>query len=229
LFEEAHGGTAFLDEIGELTVPAQVKLLRFLQDGEVRRVGTTVSRNLDVRIIAATNRDLKRCVDEKAFREDLYYRINVIPVHIPPLRERSEDIPPLALYFVKRAADRAGMPSLPSISPRAMSLLMAQPWKGNVRELENVIERAMALDQDGILGIDDLPYEITPRSEDQLIDRALQRSLTLRQLEREYILEVLASCNGSRVKTAARLGITTATLWRKLKQYESEGSEAPGR
>jgi two-component system response regulator HydG len=222
LFEQAHGGTAFLDEIGELTLPAQVKLLRFLQDGEMRRVGTTVSRNLDVRIIVATNRDLKKSVEEKTFREDLYYRVNVIPIHLPPLRERPEDIPPLAQHFVKRAAGRIGMRNPPSVSPRAMSLLTSQPWRGNVRELENVIERAMALDRDGIIGIDDLPYEVTPRSEDKLIDRALQSYLTLRQLEREYILEVLAACNGSRVKTANRLGITTATLWRKLKQYESE-------
>jgi DNA-binding NtrC family response regulator len=225
LFEEAHGGTAFLDEIGELTLPAQVKLLRFLQDGEVRRVGTTISRNLDVRIIAATNRDLKKSVEEKTFREDLYYRVNVIPIHLPPLRERPDDVPPLTQHFVKRAADRVGV-SPPSVSPRAMSLLASQPWRGNVRELENVIERAMALDQDGIIGLDDLPFEVKPRSEDKLIDKALQRYLTLRQLEREYILEVLAACNGSRVKTAERLGITTATLWRKLKQYESNKTQS---
>jgi DNA-binding NtrC family response regulator len=225
LFEEAHRGTAFLDEIGELTLPAQVKLLRFLQDGEVRRVGTTISRNLDVRIIAATNRDLKKSVEEKAFREDLFYRVNVIPIHLPSLRERPDDIPPLTQHFVKRAADRIGMSSPSSVSPRAMSLLTSQPWRGNVRELQNVIERAMALDQDGIIGIDDLPYEVTPRNEDKLIDKALQKYLTLRQLEREYILEVLAACNGSRVKTAERLGITTATLWRKLKQYESDKNQ----
>jgi two-component system response regulator HydG len=221
LFEEADGGTAFLDEIGELTLPAQVKLLRFLQDGEVRRVGTTVSRNLDVRIIAATNRDLNKSVEEKTFREDLFYRVNVIPIDLPPLRERRDDIPHLTHHFVKRAADRIGMPNPPSVSPRAMSVLMSQPWRGNVRELENLVERAIALDKDGIIGIDDLPYDVTPRSEDRLIDRALQSALTLRQLEREYILEVLAACNGSRVKTAERLGITTATLWRKLKLYES--------
>ena len=224
LFEEAHGGTVFLDEIGELSPHAQVKLLRFLQDGEVRKVGTTSSRNLDVRIIAATNRDLEKSVEDKSFREDLYYRVNVIRIHVPPLRERTEDIPLLAQYFAKQAADRMGMAQPPSVSPRARSLLMTQPWRGNVRELENIVERAMALDRDGIIGMDDLPYDVAPRKEDDLIDQALHGSLTLRQLEREYILEVLALCGGSRVRTSERLGITTATLWRKLKLYEAEGS-----
>jgi DNA-binding NtrC family response regulator len=224
LFEEAHGGTAFLDEIGELTPQAQVKLLRFLQDGEARKVGNTVSRNLDVRIIAATNRDLAKGVDEKTFREDLFYRVNVIPIHLPPLRDRTEDIPTLTQYFVKAVADRTGQ-SQPSVSPRAMNLLMTQPWRGNVRELQNVVERAMALDRDGIIGMDDLPFTEPQRVEDKLIDRSLRTALTLRELEKEYILEVLAACAGSRVKTAQRLGITTATLWRKLKLYESEGSK----
>ena len=227
LFEEAHGGTAFLDEIGELTPQAQVKLLRFLQDGEARKVGNTISRNLDVRIIAATNRDLAKSVEEKTFREDLFYRINVIPIHLPPLRERTEDIPPLTQHFVKVAADRTGR-SQPSISPRAMSLLMSQPWRGNVRELQNVVERAMALDRDGIIGMDDLPFTEPQRAEDKLIDRSLRTALTLRELEKEYILEVLTACSGSRVRTARRLGITTATLWRKLKQYEAEGAPSSG-
>jgi DNA-binding NtrC family response regulator len=178
---------------------------------------------LDVRIITATNRDLEKCVEEKTFREDLYYRVNVILIHVPPLRERTEDIPPLVRHFVKLAAGRMGLEQPPSVSPRGMNLLMVQAWRGNVRELENIVERAMALDRDGIIGMDDLPYDVTPRSEDKLIDQALQSYLTLKQLEREYILEVMAACGGSRVKTAERLGITTATLWRKLKQYESEG------
>ncbi len=223
LFEEAHGGTAFLDEVGELTPMAQVKMLRFLQNGEVRRVGTTTSRNLDVRIIAATNRDLEKSVKEGGFREDLYYRLNVIPIKLPSLRDRREDIPPLAQHFVRRIADRMGASQPLAISPRAMELLMKQPWRGNVRELENIMERAAALDRDGIIGMDDLPFEDAQRSEDRIIERARRGALTLAELEKEYILEVLAECNSSRKNTASRLGITTATLWRKLKQYEKEG------
>jgi two-component system response regulator HydG len=223
LFDEAHGGTAFLDEVGELTPMAQVKMLRFLQNGEVRRVGTTTSRNLDVRIIAATNRDLEKSVKDGAFREDLYYRLNVIPIELPPLRERREDIPPLVQHFMRRIADRMGAGQAPAISPRAMDLLMKHPWRGNVRELENIIERAAALDRDGILGMDDLPFGDPQRSEDRIIDRARRGALSLAELEKEYILEVLAESGGSRKNTAKRLGITTATLWRKLKQYEKEG------
>jgi DNA-binding NtrC family response regulator len=224
LFDEADGGTAFLDEVGELAPMAQVKMLRFLQNGEARRVGTTVSRLLDVRIIAATNRDLDKSVEDGTFREDLFYRLNVIPIQLPPLRDRQEDIPSLAQHFARRIADRMGMAQPPPISPRAMDRLMKQPWRGNVRELENIIERAAALDRDGILGMDDLPFGETQRKEDKLIDKARQSLLTLQQLEKEYILEVLAECNGSRKNTARRLGITTATLWRKLKLYERESA-----
>jgi len=222
LFDEAHGGTAFLDEVGELTPMAQVKMLRFLQNGEVRRVGTTSSRNLDVRIVAATNRDLEKSVENNEFREDLFYRLNVIPVKLPPLRNRAEDIPPLVQHFVKRIADRMGLAQPPAVSPRAIERLLSHSWRGNVRELENAIERAAALDRDGVIGLDDLPFADTPRNEDRLIDRARKSSLTLAELEKEYIVEVLAECNRSRKNTAARLGITTATLWRKLKQYEKE-------
>jgi two-component system response regulator HydG len=223
LFDEAHGGTAFLDEVGELTPMAQVKMLRFLQNGEVRRVGTTTSRNLDVRILAATNRNLEKSVKEGTFREDLYYRLNVIPIELPALRERREDIPPLVQHFLRRIADRMSAAQPPAVSPRAMDLLMKHSWRGNVRELENVMERAAALDRDGIIGMDDLPFGDPQRSEDRIIDRARRGALSLAELEKEYILEVLAECGGSRKNSAKRLGITTATLWRKLKQYEKEG------
>ncbi len=223
LFEEAHCGTAFLDEVGELTPAAQVKMLRFLQDGEVRKVGSTSARNLDVRILAATNRNLEKSAEEGSFREDLYYRLNVIPVNLPALRERPEDIPPLVQHFVKLASTQLNVTHPPTVPPRALRLLAAQPWRGNIRELENVIRRAIALDRDGILGIDDLPFGDSEKSEDKILLRARQGSFTLSNLERDYILEVLAEYGGSRVKTAERLGITTATLWRKLKQYEKEG------
>ena len=227
LFDEAHTGTVLLDEVGELTPMAQVKMLRFLQNGEVRRVGTTASRNLDVRVIAATNRNLEKSVEEGTFREDLFYRLNVIPIELPPLRERREDIPPLAQHFVKRVAQRMGNGAPPSISPRAMTMLMGQAWRGNVRELENIIERAAALDRDGIIGLDDLPFGESHRGEDRVIDLGRRNAMTLAELEREYILEVLAECDGSRKNTAKRLGITTATLWRKLKQYEKQGRPSP--
>ena len=222
LFDEAHGGTAFLDEVGELTPMAQVKMLRFLQNGEVRRVGTTASRNLDVRIIAATNRNLHKEVEGGAFREDLFYRLNVIPIELPPLRDRREGIPVLALHFMRRIAERMDIRNPPPISPRAMDLLLKQPWRGNVRELENIMERASALDRDGIIGMDNLPFGESHRNEDRIIERARTSALTLSEIEKEYILEVLAECSGSRKNTAKRLGITTATLWRKLKLYEKE-------
>ena len=219
LLEEANEGTAFLDEVEKLTPAAQVKMLRFLQNGEIRRVGTTVSRNLEVRIIASTNRDLEKCVEEQTFREDLYYRLNVILFHLPPLRERAEDIPLLAQHFVRASAKRLGN-ATPAISSRAMSVLVSHAWEDNIRELEQVIERAIALDRDGVIGLDDLPFADSPLASDKILDRARSNTLTLSGLEREYILEVLAESGGSRKKTAEKLGITTATLWRKLKRYE---------
>ena len=223
LLEEAHRGTAFLDEIGDLTSQAQVKMLRFLQNGEARKVGSTVDRRLDVRVIAATKQDLERAVEGNTFREDLYYRLSVIPIRLPPLRERSEDIPLLAQHFVKLTSYRMDLSQPPSISPRAMSYMVTRPWRGNVRELHSLLERAVALDRDGIIGMDDLPTADSDTSEDKVLERARQSSLRLSELEREYILEVLAEHGGSRKNTAEHLGITTATLWRKLKQYEKEG------
>jgi DNA-binding NtrC family response regulator len=224
LFEEASGGTVYLDEVGELAPPAQAAVLQLLHNGEVKNTGTTQSRALDVRVIAATREDLERCVVEEHFREDLYYRLSVIPIHIPPLRERTEDIPLLTQWFVGLASERMGMTSPPSISPRVMNSFVSQPWRGNVQELECAVERAVALDRDGIIGMDDLPVGDSQRSEDKVLQIARKKALTLSDLEREYILEVLAECEGSRKKTAERLGITTATLWRKLKQYETRST-----
>ena len=219
---QADGGTLFLDEIADLAPVAQVKILRFLQEGEVRAIGAGRTQHVDVRVIAATNQDLERAVADGRFREDLFYRLNVIPIYLPPLRERRDDIPALVQSFVRLSAARMDKTPAPTVSPAAMKRLEEQPWKGNVRELENVIERATAFDHDGVLGLDDLPFERGHRSEDRLLGDALSRRLSLSQLEREYILEVLAQEQGSRKKTAERLGITTATLWRKLKQYEHE-------
>lgn len=217
--ERAEGGTALLDELGKLTPAVQGKLLRFLQDGEAKQVGASSARSLDVRVLATTSQDLEESVEQGAFREDLYYRLSVVPIRLAPLRERREDVAVLAQHFAARAAARMGADP-PGITPRALSLLMSQSWPGNATELSNVIERAIAQNQDGVIGLDDLPPRETWRSEDRVIDRARRSRLTLDELEREYILEVLAECGGSRKKTAERLGITTATLWRKLKQYE---------
>ena len=223
LFEEGHGGTVFLHDVAELTPLGQQNMLRFLQDGEARPGGAPVGPALDVRVIAATNRDLENCVGEGAFNEDLYYRLNVISIRVPSLRERTEDIPLLARHFLRHAVQKHGSGQL-VISPRAMSVLTVHPWEGNVRELENVIERAVVLDRDGVLGLDDLPFSGAESAADKFVDRAKSGSLTLSELEREYILEVLAECEGSRKKTAAKLGITTATLWRKLKRFEKGDS-----
>jgi two-component system response regulator HydG len=171
-----------------------------------------------VRVVAAAKRELEESVEAGRFNEDLYYRLNVISLRVPPLRERTEDIPLLARHFLQQTVRSQGGGQL-AISPRAMSLLTAHPWKDNVRELENAIQRAVAVDRDGVLGLDDLPF-CAESAADRAIDRAKSASLSLDELEREYVLETLAECGGSRKKTAARLGITTATLWRKLKRFE---------
>jgi two-component system response regulator HydG len=224
MLEEAHGGTVFLDEVAELCPTAQVRLMRFLQDGQASPVGVSTGRALDVRVLAATKHNLENRVEQNAFREDLYYRLNVVPIYLPPLRERQEDVPVLAQRFVRVVSERMGKSIPPNISPRVMNLFLNQVWRGNVRELECAVERAVALDRDGVIGMDDLPLGEPQNSEDRVLDRARQDSLTLSELEREYILEVLAENNGSRKRTAERLGITTATLWRKLKQYENRPS-----
>ncbi len=156
LFEQADGGTLFLDEVGELLQPSQVKLLRVLQDGEVRRVGANVSVRVDVRIISATNRDLRADMEEGRFREDLYYRLNVFQIEIPPLRERREDIPLLAAYFLERYATKMKK-AVSDFSPEAQELLLRYPYPGNVRELENAVQRAVALAEDVVIRPEDLP------------------------------------------------------------------------
>ncbi|HEX9726591.1 MAG TPA: sigma-54 dependent transcriptional regulator [Vicinamibacteria bacterium] len=218
LLEQAHGGTVFLDDVVELTPPAQRSMLRFLQESEARRGSAAPGPFPDVRVIAATDRNLEDFVEAGSFNEDLYYRLNVISLRVPPLRERTEDIPLLARHFLRQAGQSHGGGQF-VISPRAMSVLTVHPWKDNVRELENVIQRAVALDRDGVLGLDDLPFSAETAA-DKVIDRAKSASLSLGELEREYVLEVLAECGGSRKKTAAKLGITTATLWRKLRRFE---------
>ena len=217
LFEAAAGGTLLLDEVGEIPLPVQVKLLRVLQDHEIRRVGSTESRPVSVRIVAATNRNLDEMVKERAFRKDLYYRLNVVAIEAPPLRARREDILPLATGFVRRecATYHCGPCSL---SGQALDRLLAYSWPGNVRELEHAMERAVVL-AEGKPKIEegDLPPELLDRA--PAPSSADTELLALAEVERRHVLRVLEKCGGNRKETAKVLGIATNTLWRKLREY----------
>ncbi len=214
LFRAAEGGTVFLDEIGEMPMPLQVKLLRTLQEHEVTPVGASVPLSFDARVIAATNRDLQNEVAEGRFREDLFYRINVIEITIPPLRERRDDVPLLIKHFAAKAARDQNLPDRP-ITPEAMQLLTGYDWPGNVRELENVIERAFILSSD-VIDVGDLPPRLRAAAHDPEEDRA---ALTLEEVERNYINSILAENDGDKVAAARTLGIDLSTLYRKLKRY----------
>jgi transcriptional regulator with GAF, ATPase, and Fis domain len=184
-FELADGGTLFLDEIGDLPPGVQAKLLRVLQEHEFERVGGTQTIKVDVRLITATNRDLAKAVEENSFRTDLYYRLNVFPIHLPPLRERKEDIPLLTQYFINKYMTRMGK-RIEKISQETMNRLIAYPWPGNIRELENIIERAVILSKGLILEIED---ELLPSS--HLPDQKEKGSLTLEEVERDHIVKIL--------------------------------------
>ena len=220
LFEQADGGTLFLDEIGELTQVSQVKLLRALQDGEVRRVGSNTAVRVDVRIISATNRDLRRLMEEGTFREDLYYRINVFHIEIPPLRERQEDIPLLAQFFLERVAAKMKK-NIRDFSPDAGYLLTHYAYPGNVRELENAIQRAVALAEGDVIRPEDLPPPMRERTRPQIEGPRgaleIPDGLTLSQVEELYIRRTLETLDGNLSEAARRLGVSRTTLWRKLK------------
>ena len=216
LFEHANGGTLFLDEIGDMGLGLQGKLLRVLQDREIRPVGGTQSVKIDVRIIAATNRDLRQEIEAGRFRRDLFYRLNVIPIEIPPLRERPEDIPLLATAFLRKHAD--GRPR--RLSAAALERLQHCVWEGNARELENVIERALALSDASEIGLEDLPLPTEtpaapPADPQSLVRDAFERRLTLAELEDLYIDQVLAQTGGNKVQAARILGINRRTLYRR--------------
>ncbi|HEY5928542.1 MAG TPA: sigma-54-dependent Fis family transcriptional regulator [Kofleriaceae bacterium] len=215
LFEEANGGTLFLDEIGEITPAMQVKLLRALQEHEVRRVGENHNRSVDVRVIAATNRDLAEEVSSGRFRQDLYYRLRVIELVVPPLRERREDILPLARALLASAAQRTKSPAR-SFTPAAVEQLHRYSWPGNVRELENALERATVMASGTRINVDDLPSEIGNAAASAWVPGDKR---ALADVERDYILAVLKANGGNRTKTAAHLAIGPATLYRKLAQY----------
>jgi len=222
LFEAANGGTLLLDEIGEVPPAMQVKLLRTLQEREVRRVGENKNRQVDVRVIAATNRDLVAEVNAARFRQDLFYRLRVVELRVPPLRERREDLLPLARVFLAEVGARTGRRAT-GFTPRAANQLVRYSWPGNVRELENAVERAVVLARASRIDLDDLPEEV---------GRALPNAYApgdvrpLEEVERDYILAVVHANDGNKAQAAEQLKIGTATLYRKLKQYEAEGGTA---
>lgn len=221
IFLEAQGGTLFLDEIGETSLSSQVKLLRFLQNGEIRKVGDNKSFYLDVRIIVATNKDLDEATKNGSFRKDLFYRLNVIRIHLPPLKERKEDIPFLINYFVNIYSNKLKRKP-PEISGDAMALLLNYPWPGNVRELENIIERSVTLAKRDQITVADLALQNT-LSLDTPVDIMTEMGgirAALAQQERKTIIESLRKHAGNRKQAASNLGISTTTLWRKMKEYQ---------
>src|SRR5690606_21745754 len=207
LFEAAAGGTLFLDEVAELPVALQPKLLRALESGEFRRIGSTRTRTADVRLLAATHRDLEEEVRQGRFREDLFWRLNVFHLHLPALRERAADIPLLAEHLARAADSRLGG-ARREISPEAMALLVAYPWPGNVRELRNAIERAAALASGEAIRPEDLPPRISAAGRSaMLVQRASNRMAPLRDLERAYIREILRQTGGNKSRAAEILGL----------------------
>ncbi len=217
-FELANEGTLFLDEVAELGMSLQAKFLRVLQEQQFERIGSDRTITVDVRLIAATNKSLMEAIAGKSFREDLYYRLSVFPIHIPPLRERREDILPLADFFARNLSARMNRP-VPSLSPEARELLQSHDWPGNARELANAIERALIVSRSGVIEKDDLPMK------SELSGSALSRPGLLAQIERTAILDALSRNGGDRRATAEELGISLRTLQYRLKEYGVAGRD----
>ncbi|MEB2308769.1 MAG: sigma-54 dependent transcriptional regulator [Candidatus Brocadiaceae bacterium] len=216
-FEMADGGTLFLDEVGEMSLKVQVKLLRVLEKGEFERVGGEKTIKVDVRLIAATNRDLEKEVSEGRFREDLFYRLNVITIHLPPLRERKEDISLLSHFFIMKYAKKYKK-EIMEFTPEAMDVLCAYHWPGNVRELENVIERAVVLCKKGTIPVDYLPKNIVPIKEDRAIIK-IPLGTSLKEAEKEIIQRTLLMTRSSKKEAAKILGISTRKIEYKVKEW----------
>jgi DNA-binding NtrC family response regulator len=219
-FEQAAGGTIFLDEVGEMSASAQARLLRVLQERRLQRVGGTETIDLDVRVVSASNRDLEAMVADGDFRQDLYYRLVVFPIELPPLRERCEDVPLLVDHFIDKHARDAGK-LVREVAPDAIEALQAYDWPGNVRELENVIHRSLLITEGPVLELDDLPRLKVSRSDAQTDDEGapISVALSLEELERKAIERALKSHGGNLSDVARQLGIGRSTLYRKLEQY----------
>jgi two-component system NtrC family response regulator len=227
-FETAEGGTFFLDEVGELPLHLQVKILRVLQEREIDKVGEPKPIKVDIRVIAATNRDLEKMVADGTFREDLYYRLAVVPIRVPPLRERLDDIPLLVDHFLSAHSERLGRPR-PPVDKAVYSALNAYPWPGNIRELENVIERALVLDRDGALALDDLPERL--RGSEQRIGNLRielpDEGIALEDVERDLLLAALEKHEWNQTRAAAYLHITRSTLLYRVQKFGLEQGRKP--
>jgi DNA-binding NtrC family response regulator len=225
LIEGADGGTLFMDEIGDTTPQFQAKILRVIQEKEVRRVGENTNRPVDIRVVAATNRDLNQLVKDGSFREDLFYRLSVVDIFIPPLRERKEDIATMADFFLQEMNERLKK-NVGAVSDEAMTILMAYAWPGNVRELRNSLERAVVLSGHSVLQPEDFPlaYEHYLKIEAGHLD---DETITLQEMERRYLLKVMKKYNYNQKLVARKLGIGYTTLWRKLKLSERDFNSSP--
>jgi len=233
-FEMADKGTIFLDEIGEMSLPMQTKLLRVLQERKIERVGSSLPIKVDIRIICATNKDLQRQVEQQKFRDDLFYRLNVINIHMPPLRDRKEDIPALVEHFLaKHRYSATAQPA--AISEEALKRLMEYDWPGNVRELENVVERAVVLSRGQIITSRELPFgdhEGDGHEEEGGDEVSVEKSFfkkSVAQFEKDLIMKALRDATGNRSKAAEMLGIYRRLLYAKIKEYGLEGYPPKGR
>jgi len=220
-FEAAHGGTIFLDELGDVPMATQVKLLRVLEEKEIERVGDHQPIRIDVRILTATSKDLEKLITQGAFREDLFFRVNVFPLHCPSLKDRKEDIPIIVQYFIRKNNEKSGKKIL-GMTPEAMESLTAYSWPGNVRELRNAIEYAFVLCHSGGIHAHHLPPRIADSRECAPIPEAIPPGY---RHEREKMLDVLKACGGNRSEAARRLGVSRVTIWKRMKKYKIEPVE----
>jgi DNA-binding NtrC family response regulator len=228
-FEVANGGTIFLDEIGDLPLLLQVKILRVLQEREIDTVGDARSHTVDVRVVAATNRDLEKMIADGTFREDLYYRLAVVPLRVPPLRERADDIPLLVEHFLTKHTARLNRTVVPSVEKAVYSALNLYPWPGNIRELENVIERALVLDRDGVLGLDDLPERVHAQGRrfGNVRVELPDEGISLEAVERDLILAALEKHGQNQTRAAAYLDITRSTLMYRMQKHGLDREKTP--